>query len=93
MLFIVKVTAQVLVTVVRIEVLVVVELVVVVEEVVELVVFVEVVDVLDEVVKVDEVDVGEMFEVVEDELAWTASTNQIADSPGLSIQLPVGTWV
>jgi hypothetical protein len=91
-LFIVKVTAQVLVTVVRIEVLVVVELVVVVEEVVELVVFVEVVDVLDEVVKV-EVDVGEMFEVVEDELAWTASTNQIADSPGLSIQLPVGTWV
>jgi septum formation inhibitor-activating ATPase MinD len=73
-LFIVKVTVQVLVTVVRIDVVVV--------EVVE------VVDVVD-VVDVDEIDV---VDVVEDELAWIASTNQIADSPGLSVQLPDETW-
>ena len=68
-----------LVIVVRIDVLVVVEVVVVV---------VEIVDVVD-VVEVDEVDI---VDVVEDELAWIASMNQIADSPGLSVQLPDETW-
>jgi hypothetical protein len=71
----------------RNDVLVVVELVVVEVELVELVV-VEV-DVVDETVE-DDVD-AEVVEVVEDELASIASANQIADSPGLRVQLPVET--
>ena len=95
----VKVTVQVFVTVVRFDVIVVelvVEMVVVVVvELVELVVEVEFVEVVEDVEAVDVEDVDvvvDVVDVVEGELAWTASTNQIADSPGLSAQFPDETW-